>query len=177
MLWGLGQALCCEGLCLCASLQLAGAAGISAATAGDTPGALCRVCVCLYMMLYIHNILPSLRLRTWCYAEIAGMLPAPFTSVCTIFDEARHADGPPQYGLSLQAMIRVAGTGVSPFNTTKQATLVVSLGSVMTTVTQDEIGVILVQAATSATRRRALLDSDLEEVSRDVLKCNAILPS
>ena len=72
-----------------------------------------------------------------------------------------HAD----HGLHEQAVIRVAGTGVSPFNTTKQATLIVSLASVMTTVTQDEIGIILVQAATSTDRRRSLLSIDVSDVS------------
>ena len=60
-------------------------------------------------------------------------------------------------------MLRIQGTGVTPFNTTKQATLVVSIGSVMTTVTQDEIGVILVSSVYSS-RRRSLLSADDAEV-------------
>lgn len=63
----------------------------------------------------------------------------------------------------MQAVFQVAGTGVSPFNTTKQAVLLIAVASVMTTITQDQIGIILVEDATSLARRK-LLQIDEEEV-------------
>ncbi|KAK9806421.1 hypothetical protein WJX73_004819 [Symbiochloris irregularis] len=65
---------------------------------------------------------------------------------------------PPGY-TSVQAVLRVAGPNVTPFNPQKQAVLIYALASIMQTINQNEIGIILVQAATSTSRRR-LLDAD-----------------
>ena len=67
--------------------------------------------------------------------------------------------------LSVHAM-RVAGPNVTPFNTAKQTVLILALASIMTTVTQDEIGMILVVAATSTSRRRLLSLEDLSSLVR-----------
>lgn len=56
---------------------------------------------------------------------------------------------------------------MSPFTPTKQAILIYALASVMTSVPQRSIGIILVVAASSANRRR-LLSLDLELLSPSV---------
>ena len=79
----------------------------------------------------------------------------------------------------LQAVFQVAGTGVSPFNTTKQAVLLIAVASVMTTVTQDQIGIILVEDATSLARRKLLqvddeLEMDDEQVRPTAFSCESL---
>lgn len=62
---------------------------------------------------------------------------------------------------AMQSMLRIAGPDVSPFNTAKQSVLIYALASIMTTVTAKQIGIILVNAATSPSRRRLLADFQL----------------
>ena len=108
---------------------------------------------CSYGVLCVHT------------EDVQDLLQLPPPQQCT-----RRAAGlrwPPVTRLSAetgsgraQAVFQVSGSGVSPFNTTKQAVLLIATSSVMTTVTQQQIGIILVEAATSLASRRRLLEAD-----------------
>lgn len=56
---------------------------------------------------------------------------------------------------------------MSPFNTAKQSVLIYALASIMTTVTAKQIGIILVNAATSPSRRRLLADFQMDNFIHD----------
>ncbi|KAK9806259.1 hypothetical protein WJX72_007523 [[Myrmecia] bisecta] len=74
--------------------------------------------------------------------------------------------------VAVRGIVRLIGNGVTPFNPTKQSTLIMAVASVMTTVGAERIRVVLVADAYKL-RRRELLATALKNVADVTLEINA----